>query len=144
MKNRITELQQSVYVPDVTFKLLPKCNLCNDNRQLVAKFPNGKIATISCDCNKTITYYEPVKYSLFSIVLDKQQNFTKVMFKSEINNLIKLSDIAVFESFQNFQNAKESKKIDTYSNIGFTTQEECQLYCNLMNEHIDNTKGDID
>lgn len=49
----------------------PKCNLCNEERKLVAIYPNGETVTKECDCSRPIYIYEPV------ISLNKEIKFHK-------------------------------------------------------------------
>lgn len=49
----------------------PKCDLCNDERQMVATYPNGEVVKKQCDCAYPTHVYEPV------ISVNKQIKFHK-------------------------------------------------------------------
>ena len=49
----------------------PKCDLCDEERQMVARYPNGEIVKKQCDCAKPTYVYEPV------ISVNKQIKFHK-------------------------------------------------------------------
>ena len=43
----------------------PKCNLCNEERKLVAVYPDGETVTKECKCSRPTYIYEPVISELF-------------------------------------------------------------------------------
>lgn len=49
----------------------PKCNLCNEERKLVAVYPDGETVTKKCKCSRPTYIYEPV------ISLNKEIKFHK-------------------------------------------------------------------
>ncbi len=48
-----------VWFADIENYQKSKCNLCNENRELIAKFPNGKTTKTDCACAKTLSRYIP-------------------------------------------------------------------------------------
>ena len=49
----------------------PKCDLCNEEREMIATYPNGEVVKKQCDCAKPTYVYEPV------ISVNKQIKFHK-------------------------------------------------------------------
>ena len=132
-----------------------KCSLCNDKRKLIANFPNGKTTETNCDCSSLVHRFVPEISELSLIKFNKkdsryQSDRSFYMSKSYTPsqnsrysedysyNEFKLDHI-IDEFNDDTKGLHENKKYNT--EIGFTTKEECQEYCDWLNrdkENIDN------
>lgn len=128
----------------------PKCNLCNENRQWVLEFPDGSIINKYCTCNQKDYVYEPrISQSVWSkfhktkvkesILGDK----CRVYLKSSYEPNKEYADAydcycefridRVFETFTD--EAIEYHKNKQYGErLAFESKEECQKYCDWLNE----------
>lgn len=126
----------------------PKCNLCNEERELIATYPNGEIVKKQCDCAIPLYVYEPV------ISLNKQIKFhkaykprysddKKVYFtkkhtpnKDYVDAYGYYSEFRIENIFNEFnEDVKEYHEAMRYSErIGFRNKEACQKYCDWLNE----------
>ena len=124
----------------------PKCELCNEERKQVAKFPNGKEVYNSCDCARKFTVYEPkiseIRRIRFYKKDSKYHGSRSFYFNQEykLNNndsrdydLYEFNIQHIIETFD-----EETKKVHANKNyldlISFSSEEECQKYCDWLNE----------
>lgn len=126
----------------------PKCNLCNEDRELIATYPNGEIVKKQCDCARPLFVYEPV------ISLNKQIKFHKA-YKPRYSDHKKCyftknhrpnkdyadaydyySEFRIENIFEEFNDdVKEYHEAMRYGEkIAFRNKETCQKYCNWLNE----------
>ena len=127
----------------------PKCDLCDEERQMVARYPNGEIVKKQCDCAKPTYVYEPV------ISVNKQINFHKSYKYSDkkcyfTKNYEPNKDYAeaydyycefriekIYDEFND--EVKEYHKAKRYGEkIAFRNKEACQKYCDWLNEENSN------
>lgn len=54
------DLQVELYSVASKSHKLPKCDKCDENRRLYYKTPSGKDAYESCDCDRSISEYQPI------------------------------------------------------------------------------------
>lgn len=134
-----------VWFADSKGFLKDKCSLCNDKRNLVAEFKNGKTTEINCDCDKLIYKFVPEISELSLIKFNKKdsryQSDRKFYFSRSYTpskdssydysyNEFKLDHIV--DEFND--DTKELHKVKKYNaEIGFKTKEECQKYCDWLN-----------
>jgi hypothetical protein len=126
-----------------------KCSLCDDERKLVAEFPGGKITKIDCDCSKLVYSYVPEISELSLIKFNKKDSryqsdrkfyLSKSYTPSKNSrysddycyNEFKLCEV-VNEFNDSIKELHEDKKYGT--EIGFKSKEECQKYCDWLNEN---------
>ena len=123
----------------------PKCDLCDEERQMIARYPNGEIVKKQCDCAKPTYVYEPV------ISVNKQIKFHK-SYKSSgkkcyfTKNYKPNKDYAeaydyycefrIEKIYNDFNDeVKEYHKAKRYGEkIAFRNKEACQKYCDWLNE----------
>ena len=125
-----------------------KCSLCNDKRKLIANFPNGKTTETNCDCASLVHKYIPETSELTVIKFGKRDSEyqSKREFylsktytpskNSRYSNDYSYNEFRIYQIADEFSdNTKvlhEDKKYNT--EIGFRTKEECQKYCDWLNE----------
>lgn len=125
-----------------------KCNLCDDERQMIATFPNGEVVKKWCDCSKPTYVYEPV------ISVNKQIKFHKALnpnYSSEKKCYFKRfyernKDYA--EAYDYYSEFKIENVYDEFNEdvkvyhesmgygekVAFRNKESCQKYCDWLNE----------
>jgi len=133
-----------------------KCSLCDEERKLKAIFPNGEIAIIMCDCNKFYYKYVPEYALLTSIDFYKRdenyrgdykkfylhRSFTPAKeYRDRNDESYRCFSLChILEKFE--ESTKELHKDTNYdTKIGFTTIEECQKYCDWLEELKAEKKG---
>jgi regulator of replication initiation timing len=123
-----------------------KCNLCNDEREMIAKFPNGKITTVKCDCAKTLSTFIPELSAIEMIRFckrDSRYSSSRSFYLSKIYSPSKKSDydydyqeFKIYHVIDNFDDSiielHENKKYG--ERLGFKNKEECQKYCDWLNK----------
>ena len=126
----------------------PKCNLCNEERKLIATYPNGEIVKKQCDCASPIYVYEPI------ISVNKQIKFHKA-YKPRYSDHKKCyftknyrpnkdyaeaydcySEFRIENIFDEFNDdVKEYHETKRYGEkVAFRNKEACQKYCDWLNE----------
>ena len=126
----------------------PKCNLCNEERQMIATYPNGEIVKKQCDCAKPTYVYEPV------ISVNKQIKFHKA-YKPRYSDHKKCyftknykpnkdyaeaydyySEFRIENIYDEFNDdVKEYHEAKRYGEkVAFKNEEACQKYCDWLNE----------
>ena len=139
-----------------------KCSLCNDNRKLVASFPNGKTTKTNCDCSNLVHRFVPETSELSLIKFSKKDGqyqsdrkfyISKTYIPSKDSryrddynyNEFRLCHI-VNEFNDDVKKLHEDKEYNT--KIGFTSKEECQKYCDWLSrdktEEIEDEELDDD
>lgn len=124
----------------------PKCKLCNEERNLIAIFPDGETKTKKCECSKPTYVYEPVTS------INREIKFHKSYKKSGSNK--RLYFVKSYQPNKNYADAydcyaefkintiyddfteevKEYHKIKSYGEkIAFRSQAACQKYCDWLN-----------
>jgi hypothetical protein len=129
-----------IYYADSTSKLVPKCNQCDENRQITFTSPSGKTILRNCECNKRYTYYKPVKTKIISLWLHKDgwnnRPFTISAKYQDTRDDEHYCDFKILEIIDKF-NEEEVKSYNpsTYGNsTGFLSKEECKKYCDWLNK----------
>lgn len=125
----------------------PKCNLCNEERKLIATYPNGETVSKSCDCANPIYSYEPC------ISVNKEIEFHKAykpIYSSDKKVYITkyyrpnkdhveaygcYGEFRIENIFDDFtEDVKICHKSKSYSErIAFRNKEACQKYCDWLN-----------
>lgn len=126
----------------------PKCDLCNEEREMIATYPNGEVVKKQCDCAKPTYVYEPV------ISVNKQIKFHKA-FKPRYSSDKKCyftknhrpnkdyaeaydyySEFRIENIYDEFNDdVKEYHEAKRYGEkVAFRNKEACQKYCDWLNE----------
>lgn len=131
----------------------PKCDLCNEEREMIATYPNGEIVKKQCDCAKQPTYvYEPV------ISVNKQIKFHKT-YKPRYSDHKECyftksyrpnkdyakaydyySEFRIENIYDEFnEDVKVYHEAKRYGEkVAFRNKEACQKYCDWLNEENSN------
>lgn len=130
----------------------PKCNLCDENRELVATYPDGTMTKKPCECSKSINLYEPIISQNREIIFHKAYNVRyiddkKIYFvknympnKDFVEAYDYYSEFKIEKIFDDFTDeTKEYHKQKRYGErIAFRSQDACQKYCDWLNEKKEN------
>lgn len=125
-----------------------KCSLCDDRRKLVANFSNGQTTEINCECGKSIYKYVPEFSELSLIKFNKKDSRYESDRKFYLSksyapskdysnrNDYSYNDFNLCQVANEFNDSiKELHKTKRYgTKIGFKSIEECQKYCDWLNE----------
>lgn len=147
-KDRLENID--VWFADYIYHEQPKCEYCNKDRKRVYEYPDGFKLEVSCNCAKQVGCYEP-NTATFSILTYcvKPSNYSserKIYVKDW--SLYKPNNTYTDYGYGDF---KILHIVDTFNNdvldlrntlsygekIGFKTKEECQKFCDWLNEQID-------
>lgn len=126
----------------------PKCDLCNEERQMIAIYPNGEVSKKQCDCAKSTYMYEPVTS------INRQIKFHKA-WRSGYNDQKKCyfttnyrpnkdyaeaynycSEFRIENIYDEFnEDVKIYHEAKGYGEkIAFRNKEACQKYCDWLNK----------
>lgn len=136
-----------VWFADIERYQNPKCDLCNEDRKLVAQYPNGKTSEANCDCAKMFSRYIPGSSFISVITFNKRDS----RYSSDRNFYLSRTYIPGHNrssydyDYQEFKIHHVIDKFDetiielhekkSYSEkLGFRNKEECQKYCDWLNE----------
>lgn len=127
----------------------PKCNHCDDNRQLTHTFHNGQSVSTQCDCAKRDYWYDPSMATLKTLkycVKPSRYTSERKYYMSDCRSY-KPSDCRNYDnySFAEFNilhiiDHFDDGAIELYSSaqymekVGFKTKEECQKFCDWLNK----------
>ena len=127
----------------------PKCDLCDEERQMVARYPNGEIVKKQCDCAKPTYVYEPVisvnkqiKFHKSYKSSGKKCYFTKNYkpnkgYAEAYDYYCEFRIEKIYDEFND--EVKEYHKAKRYGEkIAFRNKEACQKYCDWLNEENNN------
>lgn len=138
-----SEVWYAEYVPHEK----PKCDLCNEEREMIATYPNGEVVKKQCDCARPTYTYEPV------ISVNKQIKFHKA-YKPRYSDHKKCyftknhtpnkdyveaydyySEFRIENIYDEFNNeVKEYHEAKRYGEkVAFRNRDACQKYCDWLN-----------
>ena len=126
----------------------PKCDLCDEERQMIATYPNGEVAKKKCECAKPTYVYEPVisvnrQIKFHKAYKPRNSDNKKVYFTKKYSPNKDYADAYDYYSEFRIENIydefdedvkiyHEAKSYGT--KIAFRNKEACQKYCDWLNE----------
>jgi len=111
----------------------PKCDKCDENRNIIFESPQGRICRENCDCSIKDYIYEPEEYKL--IKLEVESKDMPRYYRYYTNNTINPTS-----EYCNTSNVyKDGDPFDkgNYYQIVFLDKETCQKYCDYKNKTPD-------
>jgi hypothetical protein len=115
------------------FVKLPKCDLCNEWRQIRFLSPLGKNMSERCNCDGDKSFYIPETYACFEFAIDTYTRKLLMWYK-----LIEKTDHFVYGDThlvkEPYNPSIKYEDIEEYYNMFFNSEEECQKYCDWLNE----------
>lgn len=127
----MSDFQVVMYKVQKTYPKIPKCNKCDDNRQVTFTSPSGKQMKESCSCNRGKKTYVPAEYICTEFKVNRDDNAMLMWFKENhekdydwygYNGSDLAKSIYKGEMFEELNN-------DTY----FKSKELCREYCDWLN-----------
>lgn len=129
----------------------PKCDKCDENRYWILTWPDGTTTSKQCTCSQPDYWYEPqetwidtlrykVKDSSYQSEryyrLDREYQCTG---DSRWNDY-SYGDFGIQFVYDKFCDdvIEKSEQLNYCKHIGFTSKEECQKYCDWLNERKNN------
>jgi hypothetical protein len=144
--NTITE-DYIVWYPEIEYYLSEKCNLCNGDRKISAQYPSGEVITKNCLCAKSLKRYIPSISKLKTITINKNNSRYDSDRKFYISHQREQGEKSYDYAYGGFsitiikdkfdddvKDCHEKKKYD--EKIGLRSEEECQKYCDWLNERL--------
>ena len=124
-----------------------KCKICDKERKISAKYPNGEVITKDCLCAKNLYRYVPKTSELKTIKLQKKNS----RYSSDRSFYLYACREQNSDSYNDYGGSSEFKltfvrdafddEVKEYheqkkygEKVGLRSQEECQKYCDWLNE----------
>jgi len=135
-----------VWYPETEYYQGEKCKFCDKDRKISAKYPNGEIVTKACECAKNLSRYVPKTSELTTIKLHKEHSRYLsdrkfYLYACREQNPDKSYDYGSSDFSLTFVRDNFDEEIIEYhakkkygEKIGLRSQEECQKYCDWLNE----------
>ena len=154
-QDRLTELLKDrevlMYRVTKTLKRAPKCDKCDDKRQIEFQSPSGRIMYENCSCDKGSWLYVPEKLvrTSFSIDRYKMSIFYKPYTWSDIDGMEidnEYSSVGSQNVYKQGDNFADLKKYD----VLFNNEKDCLEYCEYLNnadskeKKVEYEMGEID
>ena len=125
------------------YDMFDKCDRCNDNRYIEFTSPTGKPLTEWCPCRQCVTQYKPTKIRTYE-VMDNYGNGVRIFTDtSSDGDRVELTDHTYYagEDFSELIQLEtkhgtsySGRKTYKFTHIVFKTEEECQAFCDFINE----------
>lgn len=149
-RERLSKLMEDfevvMYRAYTTTENLPKCNKCNEKREITFTSPSGKEMTESCSCDKGITVYIPYEYICTEFKLDDRYNDKLLIWYKENheNNYDWYSYSSSNFVDTVYKDNMKFEELNSYKTY-FKSKEECQKYCDWLNSDNPKTiKSELD
>lgn len=132
-KERLTDLLKDfevlLYRPDYRYEYGPKCDNCDENRQVHYKTPSGKDAQEDCGCKGRYRVFNPEEFICKSFA-NRSGKFIAWYTKNDDDG----ESFGLYSDVPEFIYAGEDfKDIDLgHWKVFFKTLEECQAYCDWL------------
>lgn len=131
LNDLMNELKQCLWQANSISVYNPKCNKCDDNRQISFISPSGKSMKEDCECARCFAKYIPKEYELYSFRQNTNEIgrwYKKIYSDSDYyENDSKYVDTLV-KTEEDFSLIK-----DSLWKVFFISEELCQKYCDQLN-----------
>lgn len=120
----------------------PKCEFCNDERKLIFTASNGDVKMEWCKCAHKKYWREPKKATLQAIEFYKRDWNGKEFiataqfeptFPHDDDKYLSVNVRMIVEQLSD-ETLQMIESLEYRRNVVFTSQEECQKYCELLNK----------
>lgn len=124
-----------LYKPDPNLVYGPKCDKCDENRNIHFNSPSGRELTERCECGANIWVYAPKRYNLVRFYMDEHNDRKVVAFyKKESANghddfeacSIRCKEVCSQDDFDTIYAKYKSAAF-------FADEEKCKAYCDYIN-----------
>lgn len=120
-----------MFVATTKREYLPKCDKCNDKRQINYITPLGKQASESCECNKIKNVYIPSEHLRTEFRYNGNNRSMTVWYKPYKDDSDTYSSGQVPDSI--YEEGTPFEELGSYYRAYFKTEEQCQNYCDWLN-----------
>lgn len=129
-----TGMSTILYHAGYNFVYKPKCNKCDNDRQIHFKSPSGKDYKEVCECAKRYRKYIPISNELVKFCMGDncKKELTMWFTPKENSDTYYLYDERRVDYVYNGQPFEEITVNET--SLFFKTEEECQRYCDFLNK----------
>ncbi|MEB4785009.1 hypothetical protein P5G60_25095 [Paenibacillus jamilae] len=129
----------TLFSADMDFVKLPKCDKCDEKRRIHYKTPLGRESYERCTCDESVVYYKPRENTLteFKFGRNREMLAWYKVSKSKSDSEDDYAEIASTTMLK--QLYQEGMKFEDLQKHGvfFKKEEECQAYCDWLNEKRD-------
>lgn len=139
-QERLSELtkdaQVVLYSARSKYVYPPKCNKCDENRQIKYNTPLGNTAYERCNCNKSKVQYSPHENIRVEFSIRHGQPHAFYDFKEDRNgdNEYMSLDSKLMKKENLYEEGMDYEGMNPYNSF-FRTKEECQNFCDYLNKH---------
>ena len=130
----MSDFQVVMYQADTIYPKIPKCNKCDNDRNIDFISPSGKQMKESCSCNKGEKTYIPAEYICTEFKVNRDDGAMLMWYKE---NHEKDYD---WYGYNSSDLAKYIYKGEAFENLNddtnFKSKALCQEYCNWLNKNI--------
>ena len=133
------EERDRIYRVNYSYKMGAKCNKCDENRKLQFTTPRGRAAFEDCSCSNTYKVWCVEKADIIKLSLYKKRDYPYTMSITPIYESTDYDDTYCKFKLETFVEALDEFvdfKISDfdYKEVGFKRKEDCQRYCDYLNE----------
>jgi len=134
-KARLNELLEplceTAYGYEYEYKYVrDKCDKCDKNGYIHYKSPQGHDAKEQCDCRKKICLYHPVEAKIVRLAQYRNEEKPSIIFRFIRSK--DRDDDTICETKKIYR-GQEFKDIDVWSGIIFLNKEDCERFCEYLN-----------
>lgn len=148
-KDRLEDID--VWFADYVYHEQSKCEYCNNDRKRVYEYPDGFKLEAVCNCVQPTSCYEPntATFSTLTYCIKPSRYSSERKMYVKDWSLYQPNNTYTDHGYANFKilhivDAFDDNTINLHEKssygerIGFKTEEECQKYCNWLNEEMNN------
>lgn len=132
LRDLLSQVMFTGYRVDMKHIQRPKCDKCDEYRQIHFVSPTGRNMTEDCLCATAVVRHSPKEVSLVSFnVSDKVSSFYAKVYNSKDSYYDKYNictDLYDKDKEQSFESLNKYK-------IVFLNKDDCQAYCDWLNEY---------
>lgn len=133
------EKQYTIYAVDYGYKWIEKCDKCDEDRKIKFVSPLGRELKENCECSRNFKVWKPKELNIKALSLYKN----KKTYPYSISVTPKYDSpsyadmyckFELQEFIENLNNLEFNFEDFKYNDIGFKTKEDCQKYCDFLND----------
>lgn len=122
-----------LYNVGYNFVYKPKCNKCDTDRKIHFKSPSGRDCTEACECAKSYKKYIPISNELIEFRMNNVDDELLMWFEPTKRTDAYYDNYRRVEIEQIYNNQAFEEITINETCLFFKTKEECQKYCNYLN-----------